>query len=94
MVLPIEEAPWHQKSIRVQEAKDAWMKGFRDAKPELEAMLETGEILYIYYNGYILRNQPNIKGGIFNNNATVPWNEAINSDYGNDLWDKLQEARR
>ena len=72
---------WEDKRRRAAKRK-AWLVEFDRAKPFLCKLVEAGELLYVYYNGYVLVNQPDIKGGIFNNNATLPFDEFLRQREG------------
>ena len=48
-----------------------WLDLFRELKPFFDAKVEEGQLLYVYTNGYLLPNVPNIQGGILNNDAAT-----------------------
>ena len=48
---------------------------FAEAKPMLEEYVRTGDLLYVYTNGFVLPNVENINGGIFNNDVAMNWKD-------------------
>ena len=41
----------------------------RDYRELLDSLVADGTLLYVYTNGFVLPNVPDIQGGILNNNA-------------------------
>jgi len=69
---------------------DAWsnyIKAFEERKQELLDMEKRGEIAYVYTNGFVMLNKENINGGIFNNDATVPYYEVLDDKKGKRLYE-------
>ena len=51
--------------------------GFKEVKELLWEHVLDGRLLYVYTNGFVLVNRPNIQGGLLNNDATVYWDEYL-----------------
>ena len=65
---------------------DREMREFKAARADLiERFVEqTGELLYVYTNGFVLVNRENIKGGLFNNDSSYFWKDWLR-DKGTDI---------
>ena len=51
---------------------------FKDALPAVVLRKVTqGRLLYVYTNGYVLPNVPDIQGGILNNDTAMRWEDWV-----------------
>ena len=74
--------------------RQEWLLQFQDIQGQLNTLIISKELLYIYTNGYVLPNVPNIQGGIFNNNAATKYDLWLRSaGYGEWISDRLYLGR-
>lgn len=72
-----------------------WLELFYSLKPFLEEQVEAGELLYVYTNGYVLPNVPDIEGGILNNNAALCYETwMMEHNYGKMLTPEIRQKYR
>ena len=78
--LDITEHPWYALWQKHRTDWDAFIDGFERHRDELEKHLEEDKLLLIYTNGFVLPNRPDIKGGVFNNDAAIQWDVYLGLD--------------
>lgn len=58
-----------------------FIDGFEAAQPILEACLKSGQLAYVYTNGFVLPNKPT-NGGIFSNDTAEHYDTWLRDNLG------------